>query len=110
MAWMDGERHVLRALVGLAHFVLELLDDLQRDDPQTTVGVELIGGRQPQFAGAHPGQEQQPDAKLGLLVARVVKPELLQELGKLWEMQVRIVVHRRLGFGHHVQVGSRIGL
>ncbi len=105
----DVGRHILRALAGLAHLVLKLLDDLRRDDPQTTVEVELIRGRQPQFAGAHPGQEQQPDAELGLPAARVVEPELLEKFGKLGQMQVRVMVHRRFGLRHHVQVRSRIG-
>src|SRR3546814_17817360 len=60
------------------HFVLELLDDLRRNDPQAPVKVELFGLGQPQFARAYPGQEQQPDAKMGLPAARVVEPELLK--------------------------------
>ncbi len=105
----DVGRNVLRALAGLAHLVLELLDDLRRDDPQATVEIELVRGRQPQLAGTHAGQEQQPDAELGLPTTRVVEPELVQELGELRKMQVGVVVHRGLGFGHHVQVGGRIG-
>jgi hypothetical protein len=64
--------------------------------------------RQPQLAGAHPGQEQQPDAKLGLPATGVVEPELLEELGQLGQVQVGVVGHRGLGLGHHVQVGGRI--
>src|SRR3546814_4461973 len=92
------------------HFVLELLDDLRRNDPQAPVKVELFGLGQPQFARAYPGQEQQPDAKLGLPAARVVEPELLKELGHLGQVEIRIVGHRGLGFGHHVQVRGRVDL
>src|SRR3546814_9933430 len=90
--------------------VLKLLDDFRRDDPQATVEVELVGGREPQLSGTHAGQEQQADTKLGLPAPRVVEPEPLEELGKLRQMQVGVVGHRGLGLGHYVQVRSRIGL
>ncbi len=104
----DVGRHVLRPLAGLAHFVLELLDDLRRDDPQAAVEVELLRLGQPQLTRAHPRQEQQPDAKLGLPAAGVVEPELLKELGQLGQVQIGVVGHRRLRLGHHVQVRGRV--
>ncbi|MPM48173.1 hypothetical protein SDC9_94897 [bioreactor metagenome] len=110
---LQGQRHdvgwhVLRPLAGLTHFVLELLDDLRRDDPQTPIEVELLRFGQPQLARAHPRQEQQPDAKLGLPAPGVVEPELLKELGQLGQVEIGVVGNRRLGLGHHVQVRGRV--
>ena len=104
----DVGRHVLRPLAGLAHFVLELLDDLRRDDPQAAVEVELLRLGQAQLARAHPRQEQQPDAKLGLPAPGVIASELLKELGQLGQVQIGVVGHRGLGLGHHVQVRCRV--